>query len=64
MSPHKAIQSKRSMFSLIVNSKKRKWAAMHAEVQPLGAKIIPKMGELAIQTSNQDALRLATLSLS
>ena len=52
------------MLSLIFNIKKRKRAAMHFEVEPLGAKIVPKMGELAIQTSNQDALRLATLSLS
>jgi len=46
MSPHKAIQSKRSMFSLIVNSKKRKRAAFQSEVEPLGAKIIPKMGDV------------------
>jgi hypothetical protein len=32
------------MFSLIVNSRKRKRAALHAEVKPLEAKIKPKAG--------------------
>ena len=52
MSPHKAIQSKRSMFSLIVNSRKRNRAALHAEVKPLEAKIKPKAGEIGVQSSN------------
>ena len=34
------------MFSLIVNSRNRKRAAIHAEVKPLEAKIKPKAGEI------------------
>ena len=45
MSPHKAIQSKRTMFSLIVNSKKRKRSVSRKQVEPLSAKIIPRVGE-------------------
>jgi hypothetical protein len=36
------------MFSLIVNSRKRKRAARDAEVQPLEAQIKPKAGENAV----------------
>jgi hypothetical protein len=40
------------MFSLIVNSKKRKRAALHAEVKPLEANVKPKAGEIGVQSSN------------
>ncbi len=40
------------MFSLIANSKKRKQAALHAEVKPYEAKNKPKVGEITVKTSN------------
>ncbi len=39
------------MFSLIVNSRKRKRVALHAEVKPLEAKIKPKAGKIGVQSS-------------